>query len=82
MGNDKDAAYVEAREQEREGYAAYVEALEQEREGYVRRKAQADLNSSERLTAEQLQSRIDQVDAELARVTGEKKRKRLPKAAD
>jgi uncharacterized small protein (DUF1192 family) len=62
-------------EQTEERVDAYVDALEWERKGYEARLAAVGKNRDERLDADQLQDRIDQVDAEIARVKPGKAKK-------
>lgn len=52
---------------------AYVAGLEHERSGYEARLERAKRNRQEYLTAEELADRINQVDDEIARVSGKEK---------
>lgn len=64
----------------KEQKAAHVDALERERLGYEARLEKVELDPEEKLNAEQLQSRIDQVDEQIKLHGGQSKQKAKPKA--
>jgi hypothetical protein len=82
MANEEKASEFHSEEQ-RDGY---LDGLAHEKEGYEARLAVAQEGLPERLDEAQLQSRIDQVDAEIKRVQGvkvpaRKRSRRAPAAA-
>lgn len=60
---------------------AHVAALERERLGYEARLAKVELDPEEKLSAEQLQGRIDQVDEQIGIYGGNKPKKAAAKSA-